>query len=102
MVEVRGDLVPLCWLSEAVGSTACRPSEHAEDATVILVEAMGRRACLVVDEIVGQQQVVIKKLGDCIPALDAISGGAILGDGRVALIVDVEGILGSIQTTCHA
>ncbi len=46
-----------------------------------------------VDEILGQQQVVIKNLGDSQPPIRGVSGGAILGDGRVALIVDVGGLL---------
>ncbi len=101
LVEVRGDLVPMCPLASAVGKWG-EPTFAVGKSTAILVEAMGRRACLVVDEILGQQQVVIKKLGDCVPALPAISGGAILGDGRVALIVDVEGILAQVDTTIPA
>ena len=46
-----------------------------------------------VDEILGQQQVVIKNLGDTQPQIRGVSGGAILGDGLVALIVDVGGLL---------
>ncbi len=92
VVDVRGQLVPLHRLDRILeGSSGA--SGHADRSTLILVEAMGRRICLVVDEIIGQQQVVIKKLGPCTPPTGVISGGAILGDGRVALIIDVEGIL---------
>lgn len=97
MVEVRGQLVPVCSLSEAIGRVS--DFQDPGSSTLILVEAMNRRACLVVDEIIGQQQVVIKKLGSCMPTLPVISGGAILGDGRVALIVDTEGVLAHIDST---
>jgi two-component system chemotaxis sensor kinase CheA len=46
-----------------------------------------------VDEIVGQQQVVIKNLGHGLAPIRGVSGGAILGDGRVALILDVGGLI---------
>ncbi len=97
VVEVRGQLVPLHRLDqilEGYGGHTGDPSR----STLILVEGMGRRVCLVVDEILGQQQVVIKKLGPCTPTARVISGGAILGDGRVALIVDIEGVLAESES----
>ena len=45
------------------------------------------------DEIIGQQQVVIKSLGEGVKSIRGVSGGAILGDGRVALILDVGGLI---------
>ncbi|MEO1696899.1 MAG: chemotaxis protein CheW [Planctomycetota bacterium] len=99
VVEVRGQLVPIQPLSASIGSGWEPPP--GPDSTLILVEAMGRRLCLGVDEIIGQQQVVIKKLGDGMPTLNAVSGGAILGDGRVALIVDVEGVLSTSESTAR-
>ena len=101
LVEVRGELVPVIPLREAVDQRSSS-SHDAAESTLILVEATGQRACLIVDEILGQQQVVIKKLGDCMPTLPAISGGAILGDGQVALIVDTEGVLEQVETACNA
>ena len=49
--------------------------------------------CLLADEIVGRQEVVIKSLGGLFQQLPGISGGAILGDGKIALIIDVKGII---------
>jgi two-component system chemotaxis sensor kinase CheA len=54
-----------------------------------VVEADSQRSCLFVDEILGQQQVVIKSLGMPRDRVTGLSGGAIMTDGRVALIVDV-------------
>ena len=50
--------------------------------------------CLLADEIVGRQEVVIKSLGESMRQVVGVSGGAILGDGKVALIVDVKGVVG--------
>ena len=58
-----------------------------------MVEAEGKRAALMVDELVGQQSVVIKALGEGLGKLRGVSGGTILGDGRVGLILDPVGIL---------
>ena len=97
VVEVRGQLVPLHRLDQILEGYGGHQGDPSE-STLILVEGMGRRVCLVVDEIIGQQQVVIKKLGPCTPPDRVISGGAILGDGRVALIIDIEGILAETES----
>ncbi|MEM8712585.1 MAG: chemotaxis protein CheA, partial [Planctomycetota bacterium] len=101
VVEVRGQLVPLKNLEQILDGYATAEDEPSQ-STLILVEGMGRRVCVVVDEIIGQQQVVIKKLGPCTPPARVISGGAILGDGRVALIIDIEGILAETESVAHA
>ncbi len=69
-----------------------------EHGLLLVLENGKRRACVFVDEILGQQQVVIKTLGDTQPQIRGVSGGAILGDGRVALIVDVGGLLETAST----
>ncbi len=95
VVNVRGALVPVHRIKHTFGLT-----EGVEDVTkgiLILLEANGQRACFLVDEILGQQQVVIKNLGKALPAMQGVSGGAILGDGRVALILDVDGLLAAAQ-----
>ena len=61
---------------------------------LLLVVNEGKNSyCLLADEIVGRQEVVIKSLGGLFRQLPGISGGAILGDGKVALIIDVKGII---------
>jgi two-component system chemotaxis sensor kinase CheA len=69
--------------------------EAVEDPTkglLIIIGDGNQRCALLVDELVGQQQVVAKSLGDGIGKVQGISGGAILGDGRVGLILDPQGI----------
>jgi len=63
------------------------------DQLVVMVEADGRRAGLVADRLIGTQQTVIKSLGAAFRFLIGISGGAIMPDGRVGLIVDVDGLV---------
>jgi two-component system chemotaxis sensor kinase CheA len=59
---------------------------------LILTESHGTDYCLLVDALVGKQEVVIKSLGDSMKNLAGVAGGAILGDGRIALIVDVDAL----------
>ncbi len=64
-----------------------------EKSTLCLIESDYGRAFIVIDELLGQQQVVIKSLGHALKDVKGISAGAILGDGRVGLILDVNGIV---------
>jgi chemotaxis protein histidine kinase CheA len=68
-------------------------SSAGPDAIAIVVDVDGRRAALLVDRLLGQQQVVIKSLGGAGEGLHGVAGGAILGDGRVALILDIGSIV---------
>jgi two-component system chemotaxis sensor kinase CheA len=61
-------------------------------AVLIVAEAEGRQFCLMVDELIGKQEVVVKSLGHFLETTPGISGGTILGDGRVGLILDVQQI----------
>ncbi len=95
MVSVRGSLMPLYRLKNVFNL-----SEGLDDATkglVISIEANDKICALMVDEIIGQQQVVIKSLGEGIGSIKGLSGGAILGDGRVAPIIDVGGLVHAAQ-----
>jgi two-component system, chemotaxis family, sensor kinase CheA len=63
------------------------------EAIIVIVQDGDRRCCLLADELLGQQQVVIKSLRESLPMIPGISGGAILGDGNVSLILDVPGLI---------
>jgi two-component system chemotaxis sensor kinase CheA len=92
VLDVRGHNVPLFRLAAVLGI-----SDQLRDpcqCIVILVEDRNRLAGLLVDEIVGRQQVVIKSLGAIQQASAAYAGCAVLPDGRVGLILDVPGVLG--------
>lgn len=91
---VRGEYVPLVRLYEHFGivSDFVNPWE----ALVVVVESGESRLGIMVDDLVGQQQIVIKSLDNYITRSRALSGAAIMGDGTVALIIDVHGLLGEI------
>ncbi|HCY62939.1 MAG TPA: chemotaxis protein CheA [Oxalobacteraceae bacterium] len=93
VIKVRGDYLPLIPLYQMFGVESAR-TEPAEGIVVIL-ESDGRKAALFVDELVGQQQVVVKNLESNYRKVAGISGATILGDGGVSLIIDVAALLRS-------
>ncbi len=97
MVNVRGRLYPLLRLYEAFN---IKPkSEKIEEGIVIVIEAGQDVRCLLVDQLVGKQEVVIKSLGETFRANPAVAGAAIMGDGRVGLILDVNTLVRVRQLT---
>ena len=91
MLKLQGRLIPLHRISRIFGIDGGR--SELSQAIVVVVEDEERQAGLVVDELVGRQQVVIKSLGETMKNIPGISGGAIMPDGRVGLILDVGGLL---------
>ncbi|HOC39718.1 MAG TPA: chemotaxis protein CheW, partial [Thermodesulfobacteriota bacterium] len=67
--------------------------EDPSKALVVVVEDSGQYAGVLADELLGQQQIVIKSLGETMRGIRGISGGAIMGDGRVGLILDIGGLV---------
>ena len=90
-VTVRGHVLPVIRLHE-VFRVVPRTTDLTE-ALVVIVEHEARLAALMVDELLGQQQVVIKSLELNFQKVEGIAGATILGDGRVALILDVPGLV---------
>ncbi|HNU12255.1 MAG TPA: chemotaxis protein CheW, partial [Rubrivivax sp.] len=91
VVEVRDEYMPVIDL-ERVFDVPRFDFEKAADIMVV-VEAEGGRAALLVDELIGQQQIVVKNLEANYRRVDDVSGATILGDGRVALILDVGALV---------
>jgi len=73
-----------------------------EDGLIMVVEGDGRRVGLCVDELLGQQQVVVKTLEANYGHVDGIAGATILGDGSVALILDIAGLTRSVSESLAA
>jgi two-component system chemotaxis sensor kinase CheA len=90
MAMVRNELLPIVRLDHRFAIAGAR--QNPAEALLVVVEAEGTRFCLLVDEMLGKQEVVIKSLGDTFRQVAGISGGAIMGDGRVGLILDVNGV----------
>lgn len=93
VLRVREDYLPLVDLAAQYGLSGAQPGTHASNGIAVVVEADGQRLSLEVDELLGQQQVVVKNLEANYRRVQGISGATILGDGRVALIVDVGGLV---------
>jgi two-component system chemotaxis sensor kinase CheA len=90
MALVRGRLLPVVRLHQYFG---VKPkSENPCEGLLLVAECQGKLFCLLVDELMGKQEVVIKSLGETLKNIPGIAGGAILGDGRVGLILDMEGV----------
>lgn len=87
-VSLRGQYIPIMRLSDIFGLSAQRIEPW--EGILVCVETEGGRIAILVDELVGRQQVVIKTLGKALCMLKEISGGAILGNGDIALILNVD------------
>ncbi len=92
MINVRGSLIPLIRTHRLFSIHDALQS--VDEALVIVVEEGGQSACVMVDDLLGQQQIVIKSLGDRFSNHRGIAGASILGDGHVGLIMDINGVIG--------
>ncbi|HEV7388862.1 MAG TPA: chemotaxis protein CheA [Gemmatimonadaceae bacterium] len=90
VVAIRDDLFPAIWLRDRIGLP---PAENAATGQVVLIELAERKAALVVDEFVGQQEIVVKQFDGVNASKTLFSGATILGDGSPALIVDASSLL---------
>jgi two-component system chemotaxis sensor kinase CheA len=95
VVHVRGDYLPLIPLAEVLG---VRGAHDGGNRILLLVQSGEARAALQVDDLLGQHQVVIKSLEANYRRVPGVSGATVMGDGRVALILDVADIVQTSQT----
>jgi two-component system chemotaxis sensor kinase CheA len=91
VINLRGDVIPLIRLNEMLDISSTKGPD--DDLIVAIVKKGDRLAGLVVDELMGQQEIVIKSLGKYINKSKIISGATILGDGEIALIIDANALL---------
>jgi two-component system chemotaxis sensor kinase CheA len=87
----RGDVLPIVRLHDVFGVTPRARALH--EGLIVVAEGDGRRIGLFVDELLGQQQVVIKSMETNYGPIDGVAGATILGDGAVALILDLPGLI---------
>jgi two-component system chemotaxis sensor kinase CheA len=99
MALVRGALLPVHRLYRRFG--VIPRSEDPLQSVLVVAEVEGQRFCLVVDELIGKQEVVIKTLGETFQHVVGIAGGAILGDGRVGLILDLDRLFKEKTSDSH-
>ena len=93
-VNLRGDVLPLVKLWRVFGVSGA--AERPEDGILLVVKAGGRKAALLIDEVVGNQQIVIKSLSEYLGKIDGLSGCSILGDGTVSFIIDTGKLLSAV------
>jgi two-component system, chemotaxis family, sensor kinase CheA len=91
VVDFGGQILPVVRLHRLFNIPGART--HIAEALLVLVEGDTRRYALLVDELLGQQQIVIKSLGAGLGQIPGVSGSAILGDGRVGLILDPKSLV---------
>lgn len=97
-IELRGQVLPLIRLRNFFDSEGATPSEVSEDRQFVVAVRWGeRRGGLIVDSLIGEQEIVIKSLGHLFRNAHGISGGAVLGDGQVAPILDIAALIKHIM-----
>ena len=96
VILVRGEYISLIRLNELFGIEA--NFTNPWEALIVIVESDGERIGIMIDDLIGQQQIVIKSLDNYITTSRSISGASILGDGRVALIIDIHGMVEEIKS----
>lgn len=87
-VQLRSELLPIIRLNKTLMLDKAMP--HPWESTLVCIENDKGKFALLVDELVGRQQVVIKTLGEFFAKTEGVSGGAVMGNGEVALILNVE------------
>ena len=91
VINLRGDVIPLIRLNKVLDNESTKGPD--DNLIVAIVKKGDKLAGLVVDELMGQQEIVIKSLGKYINKSKVISGATILGDGEIALIIDANALL---------
>ena len=91
MLSLQGNLLPLFRLHNTFGIEGA--VREPTEGTVVVIENDGRQVGLLIDEILGQQQIVIKSIGDALKGVPGIAGAAIMPDGKVGLILDVSSLV---------
>ena len=99
VMRVRDETLPLFYLHPWLVRNTVFDGPKVEHKVIVV--AMGSlRFCLVVDQIVGQEEVVIKPLGAMLNTTEGFSGATITGDGNIALVLDMPGLMGKYTTSC--
>ncbi|OGV48363.1 MAG: hypothetical protein A2017_00460 [Lentisphaerae bacterium GWF2_44_16] len=91
VISLQGELIPLFHLDRIFEIP--QTEKCSDEILVVIVEEAGLKTGIAVDRLIGQQQIVIKNLGDYLKGMQGLSGGAIMPDGNVGLILDVGGLV---------
>jgi two-component system chemotaxis sensor kinase CheA len=102
--RLRGNLLPLVYLNRELEiQSVTRASDEEESVNIVVLQADNRRFGLVVDQVNDTEEIVVKPLGQHLKGITAFAGATIMGDGRVALILDILGIAqqASVMSQVH-
>ncbi|OCA90239.1 chemotaxis protein CheA [Bacillus sp. FJAT-27986] len=91
VIDFRGKIIPLVYLHSILSIPGCR--EEEDFLSLVIVRNGDKMAGLVVNSLIGQQEIVLKSLGNYLNSVFAVSGATILGDGQVALIIDCNSLV---------
>ncbi len=91
VIDFRGKIIPLVYLHSILSIPVCR--EEEDFLSLVIVRNGDKMAGLVVNSFIGQQEIVLKSLGNYLNSVFAVSGATILGDGQVALIIDCNSLV---------
>ena len=95
VITLRDEVLPIIRLERVLGIPKKTDAQEKNDEiSIVVVDSAGKKAGLVVDQVVGQQEVVIKTVGAMLKGIRGFAGATILGDGSVALILDVATLVG--------
>jgi len=92
VIMLRDMIIPLVRLDKVLSVKTAIPDEKKKHLTVVVVKKGDKLSAFSVDSLIGQQEIVIKSLGKIMSGIKCIAGATILGDGNVALIVDVNSL----------
>ena len=91
VIHLRDNVIPLIRMTEVLDIESSK--DPGDNLIVVIVKKGDKQVGLVVDELIGQQEIVIKSMGKYINKCKIISGATILGDGEVALILDANALI---------
>lgn len=94
VILLRNQVIPVAWVHDFFRMK--KTAANKEHISLVIVGSAEKRLALVVDELLGNQEIVIKSLGSYIGKVPGIAGGTILGDGSVALIMEIAGLIGQL------
>ncbi|MBW7473278.1 chemotaxis protein CheA [Paenibacillus oenotherae] len=92
MIEYRGSVIPVVSLSQVLQSPSYSEEDEAE-TEIVVIRKGDKQGAIMVDEFIGQSEIVLKSLGKYLTNIPAVSGATILGDGQVALIIDPNALI---------
>jgi len=99
VIRIRDQTMPLFYLHPWLVRSGSFDGPKVEHK-ILVIQMGGTRLCLVVDQIIGQEEVVIKPLGKILNVVPGFSGATITGDGSIALVLDMPGLMGAYASNC--